>query len=194
MLLSGSRSSTCAPSGLSRAHTKPCKPVAAPFRQHTACKHTLKRQRFCQAVTEQNANPNIDQPEDEVDIENPESTLAQKQAEQERLRKAEKFMKIGTGQAECVACGYSYDPKKGDSEYPVSPGTKFENLPNDWQCPICGAEARTFQSRARVIAGFAENQGYGLGGNSLTSGQKSALIYGSLLLFFSFFILGYFLQ
>ncbi len=57
---------------------------------------------------------------------NPESEIAQKQAEQERLRKAEKFMKIGTGQAECVACGYSYDPKKGDSEYPVSPGTKFE--------------------------------------------------------------------
>ncbi len=70
----------------------------------------------------------------------------------------------------------------------------LQNLPNDWQCPICGAEARTFQSRARVIAGFAENQGYGLGGNSLTSGQKSALIYGSLLVGFSFFIFGYFLQ
>jgi hypothetical protein len=70
----------------------------------------------------------------------------------------------------------------------------MQNLPNDWQCPICGAEARTFQSRARVIAGFAENQGYGLGGNSLTSGQKSALIYGSLLVGFSFFIFGYFLQ
>lgn len=54
--------------------------------------------------------------------------MAQKQAEQDRLRKAEKFMKIGTGQAECMACGYSYDPKKGDSEYPVSPGTKFEVL------------------------------------------------------------------
>ena len=52
--------------------------------------------------------------------------MAQKQAEQDRLRKAEKFMKIGTGQAECTACGYAYDPKKGDSEYPVSPGTKFE--------------------------------------------------------------------
>ena len=52
--------------------------------------------------------------------------MAQKQAEQDRLRKAEKFMKIGTGQAECMACGYAYDPKKGDSEYPVSPGTKFE--------------------------------------------------------------------
>lgn len=73
-------------------------------------------------------------------------------------------------------------------------GNVLQNLPNDWQCPICGAEGRTFQSRARVIAGFAENQGYGLGGNSLTSGQKSALIYGSLLAGFAFFILGYFLQ
>lgn len=54
--------------------------------------------------------------------------MARKQAEQDRLRKAEKFMKIGTGQAECIACGYAYDPKKGDSEYPVSPGTKFEVL------------------------------------------------------------------
>ena len=83
--------------------------------------------------------------------------------------------------------------------YATSYGSQYpcrclQNLPNDWQCPICGAEAKTFQSRARVIAGFAENQGYGLGGNSLTSGQKSLLIYGSLLLGFSFFILGYFLQ
>ena len=100
----------------------------------------------------ENKNPNIgDKPEDEVDMEvswssdllmfgcvavhlcnfltfaqNPDSEMAQKQAEQDRLRKAEKFMKIGTGQAECMACGYAYDPKKGDSEYPVSPGTKFE--------------------------------------------------------------------
>ena len=59
-------------------------------------------------------------------MQNTESELAQKQAEQTRLRKAEKFMKLGTGQAECANCGYQYDPKKGDSEYPVSPGTKFE--------------------------------------------------------------------
>ncbi|KAL3163356.1 hypothetical protein ABBQ32_009745 [Trebouxia sp. C0010 RCD-2024] len=192
MLLSGARSSTCALIGLSRTHTDPCKPVSTPFRKHRSHQPAVKRSRRCQASTKQDLD--IDKPEDEVDIENPDSEMAQKQAEQDRLRKAEKFMKIGTGQAECMACGYSYDPKKGDSEYPVSPGTKFENLPNDWQCPICGAEARTFQSKARTIAGFAENQGYGLGGNSLTSGQKSALIYGSLLLFFSFFILGYFLQ
>ena len=59
-------------------------------------------------------------------LQNSDSELAKKQAEQDRLRKAEKFMKMGTGQAECTACGYAYDPKKGDPEYPVSPGTKFE--------------------------------------------------------------------
>ncbi len=72
--------------------------------------------------------------------------------------------------------------------------TWLQDLPNDWQCPICGAEKRAFQSKAREIAGFAENQRYGLGTNSMTSGQKSALIWGSLLLFFALFIAGYFIQ
>lgn len=44
------------------------------------------------------------------------------------------------------------------------------------------------------IAGFAANQGYGLGTNSMTQGQKSGLIYGSLLVFFLLFLAGYFLQ
>ncbi len=73
-------------------------------------------------------------------------------------------------------------------------GAWLQDLPNDWQCPICGAEKRAFQSKAREIAGFAENQRYGLGTNSMTSGQKSALIWGSLLLFFALFIAGYFIQ
>ena len=66
----------------------------------------------------------------------------------------------------------------------------MQRLPSDWQCPICGAEKRTFQDKAREIAGFSENQRYGLGGNSLTSGQKSLLIYGSLVAFFALFVLG----
>jgi hypothetical protein len=56
-----------------------------------------------------------------------------------------------------------------------------------------GTSAR-FQSKAREIAGFAENQRYGLGTNSMTSGQKGALIWGSLLAFFGLFIAGYFVQ
>ena len=74
------------------------------------------------------------------------------------------------------------------------PSSRRQDLPKDWQCPICGADKSAFQSKAREIAGFAENQKYGLGTNSLTSGQKGALIYGSLLLFFALFLAGYFVQ
>ena len=67
-------------------------------------------------------------------------------------------------------------------------------MPRDWNCPICGAEKQTFETRAMEIAGFAENQGYGFGTNSMTSGQKSLLIYGSLVFFFALFLFGYLLQ
>ena len=53
----------------------------------------------------------------------------------------------------------------------------LQGLPEDWNCPICGAEKDKFQSKAKEIAGFAENQKYGLGTNSLTGGQKSLLIF-----------------
>lgn len=73
-------------------------------------------------------------------------------------------------------------------------GLSLQNLPDDWQCPVCGAEKRLFQSRAKELAGFAENQGYGLGTNSMTSEQKSLLIYGSLAFFIVLFLLGYTLE
>jgi rubredoxin len=38
----------------------------------------------------------------------------------------------------CNICSYIYDPTIGDSENKVEPGTSFENLPEDWACPICG--------------------------------------------------------
>jgi len=37
----------------------------------------------------------------------------------------------------CSVCGYIYDPAKGDP-FKASPGTDFEDLPDDWTCPICG--------------------------------------------------------
>jgi len=46
-------------------------------------------------------------------------------AEAERLRAAEKFMVIGTGEAECKGCGYTYTPSQGDPEYPIARGTQF---------------------------------------------------------------------
>ena len=40
---------------------------------------------------------------------------------------------------ECLACGYIYDPEKGDPDSGVNPGTAFADLPDDYVCPVCGA-------------------------------------------------------
>jgi len=37
----------------------------------------------------------------------------------------------------CVNCGYVYDPEQGDPEAGIPPGTAFEDLPEDWVCPLC---------------------------------------------------------
>lgn len=46
---------------------------------------------------------------------------------------------------ECKVCGYVYDPEMGDPESSVSPGTSFDDLPDDWICPVCGAGKDEFQ-------------------------------------------------
>ena len=45
----------------------------------------------------------------------------------------------------CGICGYVYDPAKGDPENNVSPGTSFENVPDNWVCPVCGATKDQFE-------------------------------------------------
>ncbi len=39
----------------------------------------------------------------------------------------------------CNICSYVYDPEQGDPDAGIEPGTTFENLPDDWMCPECGA-------------------------------------------------------
>ena len=46
---------------------------------------------------------------------------------------------------ECMVCGYVYDPAAGDPDSGVAPGTAFEDLPDDWVCPECGAEKDMFE-------------------------------------------------
>ena len=46
---------------------------------------------------------------------------------------------------ECTVCGYRYDPAKGDPEHNIPPGTSFEDLPDDWVCPVCGATKDQFE-------------------------------------------------
>ncbi len=44
----------------------------------------------------------------------------------------------------CPACGYVYDPEKGDPDNGINPGTAFEVLPDDWVCPVCGVGKNGF--------------------------------------------------
>ena len=45
---------------------------------------------------------------------------------------------------ECDLCGYVYDPAEGDPDNEIAPGTAFEDLPEDWVCPLCGAGKEDF--------------------------------------------------
>jgi rubredoxin len=45
----------------------------------------------------------------------------------------------------CSVCGYVYDPEQGDPDNGVAPGTKFEDVPDDWECPVCGASKDDFE-------------------------------------------------
>ena len=46
---------------------------------------------------------------------------------------------------ECMACGYVYDPAKGDEDGGIPAGTPFEDLPEDWVCPVCGVGKDSFE-------------------------------------------------
>jgi len=45
----------------------------------------------------------------------------------------------------CTVCGYVYEPEKGDPDNGIEPGTKFEDIPDDWVCPVCGVGKGKFE-------------------------------------------------
>ena len=45
----------------------------------------------------------------------------------------------------CTSCGFIYDPAEGDPDGGIPPGTAFEDIPDDWFCPVCGARKRDFE-------------------------------------------------
>ncbi|MCP4752836.1 MAG: rubredoxin [Proteobacteria bacterium] len=44
----------------------------------------------------------------------------------------------------CETCDFVYDPALGDPEGDIAPGTAFEDLPDDWECPVCGVDKDDF--------------------------------------------------
>ena len=45
----------------------------------------------------------------------------------------------------CTACGYVYDPELGDVDGAIAPGTAFNDIPDDWVCPLCGVSKDMFE-------------------------------------------------
>lgn len=45
----------------------------------------------------------------------------------------------------CTVCDWVYDPEIGDPEHGIAPGTKFEDIPDDWVCPLCGVGKGDFE-------------------------------------------------
>lgn len=45
----------------------------------------------------------------------------------------------------CLVCGYVYDPEEGDPDNDIDPGTPWEDVPEDWECPVCGASKDDFE-------------------------------------------------
>lgn len=45
----------------------------------------------------------------------------------------------------CTVCGYIYDEIKGDPDSGIEPNTKWEDIPDDWTCPICGVTKENFE-------------------------------------------------
>ncbi|MGI5830763.1 MAG: rubredoxin [Bradymonadia bacterium] len=45
----------------------------------------------------------------------------------------------------CTVCAYVYDPSEGDPDGGIEPGTAFEDIPDNWLCPVCGVGKDMFE-------------------------------------------------
>lgn len=59
--------------------------------------------------------------------------------------KEDKMASTNATKYECTVCGYVYDPEVGDPDSGIEPGTAFENIPDDWVCPVCGVGKDLFE-------------------------------------------------
>lgn len=46
---------------------------------------------------------------------------------------------------QCLSCGYIYDEAVGDPVEGLAPGTRWESIPEDWVCPMCGTPKGNFE-------------------------------------------------
>jgi len=73
------------------------------------------------------------------------STHLSREDEREVDKMAGTDMKNELKEYRCTVCGYIYNPEKGDPDAGIEPGTPFEELPDDWVCPVCGVGKEDFE-------------------------------------------------
>jgi rubredoxin len=59
--------------------------------------------------------------------------------------KLEKTEERKMAKYKCLVCGYEYVPEEGDPDGGIAPGTAFEDIPDSWVCPVCGASKSEFE-------------------------------------------------
>lgn len=62
----------------------------------------------------------------------------------EKSANAEPAKKEKPRRYQCMICGFIYDPEEGDPDSGIKPGTAFEDIPDDWYCPVCGVSKKDF--------------------------------------------------
>jgi len=62
---------------------------------------------------------------------------------QQNIKKKFYFKEVSYMSYECP-CGYIYDPETGDPDGGIAPGTAWEDIPEDWVCPVCGLSKDSF--------------------------------------------------
>ncbi|MFC2004415.1 rubredoxin [Chloroflexota bacterium] len=65
--------------------------------------------------------------------------------DENKVAQVPKEEKTKMAKYKCTVCGYIYDPEKGDPDSGIKPGTPFEDIPDDWVCPVCGAAKDQFE-------------------------------------------------
>ncbi len=91
-------------------------------------------------VVEENIKSLWNPEESDLDLATPLVTALLGSQEQEVEEKDDKLAKY-----KCGPCGYVYDPAVGDPDSGIAPGTPFEEIPDDWACPICGVSKDMFE-------------------------------------------------
>ena len=62
----------------------------------------------------------------------------------ERAAPAKLTVRLPAMRYMCESCGFIYDPAEGDPDGGIPPGTQFEDIPDTWFCPVCGARKKDF--------------------------------------------------